>query len=106
MGVHPRKPIENVITPDAPLRGSFEASKSNKCVSFCPESTEGSRKLRWMESQRGGAADCHRRHAGPVKSLELYRFDRDVEAQAVRKYCRFHRLWTTDVPIEVMLMEI
>ena len=100
-----KNPGEHVITPDAPLRGTFEASKPNKCVSFCSESTSDSRREKWERSQEGGAADRYRRRSRPLP-FELYRHDCDVEAEAVRKYCKFHELRLNDLPIDMLLVEI
>ena len=99
------KPVGHVNIPDAPLSGSFERSKSNKSVSFSPELNSSSRVGRWKTSLRGGTADRQRSDAKAMP-FNLYRHGADVEAQAVRKYCRFHRLNVNDLPREMLLTEI
>ena len=38
--------------------------------------------------------------------FELYRHDQDIEAQAIRKHCRFHMLKVADLPTDMLLVEI
>ena len=64
-----------------------------------------SRVTRWRESQRGGAADRHQGRSGAMP-VELYRHDRNIEANAIKRYCKFHQLSVDDIPVEVLLTEI
>ena len=115
MGVNPTNLGEYIIPPDAPLCGTFEASKQNKRVSSDkaisgngPHSTRDAAQTtreKWQESQRGGTIDRMRNQLGAIPP-ELYRHSREVEANAIRNYCRFHESEASDLPVEVLLTAI
>ena len=49
--------------------------------------------------------DRNRRNERAI-AFELYRHDASVELEAIRKYCKFHRLQVADLPREALLVEI
>ena len=115
MVVNPTNQGEYIIPPDAMLRGTFEASKQHKRVSFDkaisgdgPHSTRDAaqtRREKWQEAQRGGTMDRRRNQLGAIPH-ELYRHSREVEANAIRNDCRFHELEASDLPVGVLLTAI